>query len=150
MLISARPAESRVAVVLNGRARGVSPELVHRIGRMVPRRDLFVSRTLGDSREIAQAIVERGYPAVLFGGGDGTFVQCLADLRERASAEAAPLPSVGVLKLGTGNALARALGASPPTVSGLRHDLDRAAADRRRDLPLLEVDGVLTPFAGAG
>ncbi len=151
MLIRARAVDPRLAVVLNGRARGVSPGLVRRLRRMVPGGDLYVSRSLDESRAIAAAIVERRYPAVLFGGGDGTFVQCLADLRDEAHANRAPLPSVGVLKLGTGNALACALGASPPTEAGLRRDLVRAQLGAgTSELNLLEVEGRPTPFAGAG
>lgn len=140
----------RLAVILNGRARGVSPEVLHRIGRLMPRRDLFVSRTLHDSSDIAGDVVERGYEAVLLGGGDGTFVQCLTDLRAQARRHGAALPSLGVLKLGTGNALAWTLGASAPTVEGLRHDLARALEPQRAKLDLIEVDGCLTPFAGLG
>jgi diacylglycerol kinase family enzyme len=57
---------------------------------------------------------------------------------------------VGVLRLGTGNALADALGASTPTLDGLAHDYRRARRRRQKSLSLLEVDGKLTPFAGCG
>src|SRR5689334_12957417 len=119
-------ARSRVAVVLNQHARGVRPDVVERLGRLVPERDLFVSRDLEHSREIARTIIERSYDGVLFGGGDGTFVQCLADIAGEARRNDLPLPGVGVLRLGTGNALADALGASRPTLNGLVKDLRRA------------------------
>ncbi len=142
---------ARVAVILNGRARGVKPQVLRRIGNIVPARDIFVSRSLDRSREIARIVVERGYDAVLLGGGDGTFVQCLTDLGAQARRRGVRVPSLGVLKLGTGNALAWTLGASSPTEEGLRHDVARACAEEDRgELPLLEVDGRLTPFAGLG
>jgi diacylglycerol kinase family enzyme len=140
----------RVAVILNGRARGVSPRVLRRIGRLMPLRDLYVSRSIGDSSAIAGEVVDGGYQAVLLGGGDGTFVQCLTDIATHARRRGAPLPSVGVLRLGTGNALAHTLGASAPTEAGLARDLGRAADPRRGPLPLLDVDGRLTPFAGLG
>jgi diacylglycerol kinase family enzyme len=145
-------ARSRVAVILNHNARGVRPEVVERIGRLVPARDLFVSRDLDHSREIARMVVERAYDGVLFGGGDGTFVQCLSDIAGEAKRSDVPMPGVGVLRLGTGNALADALGASSPTVDGLVKDLRRARSARQGDkvLPLLTIDGKLTPFAGCG
>jgi diacylglycerol kinase family enzyme len=144
-------ARSRVAVILNQQARGVRPEVVERLGRLVPQRDLYVSRDLDHSREIARMVVERAYDGVLFGGGDGTFVQCLSDIAGEARRSDVPLPGVGVLRLGTGNAIADALGASRPTLDGLVRDLRRArAADQQSTLPVLSVDGKLTPFAGCG
>ena len=140
----------RVAVILKGRARGVSPKVLRRIGRLMPFDNLYVSRSLGDSSAIARDVVERGFDAVLLGGGDGTFVQCLTDLRTHARCRGAALPSLGVLRLGTGNAMASTLGASPPTVEGLRRDLARAQSIARNPLNLIEVDGRLTPFAGIG
>jgi diacylglycerol kinase family enzyme len=143
--------QARVAVILNARARGVRPRVVERLEQLVPANDLFVSRDLQHSRQIARTVVERAYDNVLFGGGDGTFVQCLSDIAGEAERRALPVPGVGVLRLGTGNALADALGASRPTVDGLRRDLDRAARrGAARALPLLAVDGKLTPFAGCG
>jgi diacylglycerol kinase family enzyme len=147
-------ARARVAVILNNNARGVRPEVVERLGRLVPQRDLFISESVAHSREIARTVVERAYDGVLFGGGDGTFVQCLSDLAGEARKNELPLPSVGVLRLGTGNALADAVGASRPTLDGLVKDLRRArsssSSEQSRSLPLLTVDGKLTPFAGCG
>jgi diacylglycerol kinase family enzyme len=150
-MLSAAGPRARVAVVLNRNARGVRPEVVERLGRLVPERDLFVSGSMEDSKKIAEKVIARSYDGVLFGGGDGTFVQCLHDLRNQAAANDSMLPAVGVLRLGTGNALADALGASRPTADGLVRDLRRARGlDRKKTLPLLNVDGKLTPFAGCG
>jgi diacylglycerol kinase family enzyme len=140
----------RVAVILNERARGVRPHVVKSLGRIVPHGDLYVSRDLEESRRIARTVVERGYDSVLLGGGDGTFVQCLSDLRGEADRRAQPLPGVGVLRLGTGNALADALGASTPTLDGLAADFRRARRQKPGYLALLEVEGKLSPFAGCG
>ncbi len=150
--VKAEPeAQHRVAVVLNRKARGVSERLVRRVGKLVPEHDIFVSGSLADSREIARTIVERGYDAVLLGGGDGTFSQCATDLRQQARRRGVDLPSLGVLRLGTGNAMASTLNASSPTDRGLRHDLHRATLpETRSELNLLEVDGRLAPFAGVG
>jgi diacylglycerol kinase family enzyme len=71
-------------------------------------------------------------------------------MRAHAGPRGAPLPTLGVLKLGTGNAIAKLLGASPPTVDGLRRDLFRATRAVPASLRLMEVDGRITPFAGTG
>jgi diacylglycerol kinase family enzyme len=142
---------SRVAVIVNRRARGARPEVVEHLERLVHPRDLFVSRDADHSRAIARTIVERRYDGVLFGGGDGTFVQCISDIAAEAESWGTPLPGVGVLRLGTGNALAETLGASNPTLTGLAADLRRArTVDRPKTLPLLRTEGKLTPFAGCG
>lgn len=142
----------RVAVVLNCRARGVTPRQVERICQLHPRNDVYVSSSLEESRVIARNLIERGYDRVLFGGGDGTFVRCLSDLEAEARHRGVPLPRVGVLRLGTGNALGMYLGVSAPTARGLHNDLRRAREQlgSLRRLPLLRVDGRLAPFAGTG
>jgi diacylglycerol kinase family enzyme len=140
----------RVAVILNERARGVRPSVVRTLEQIVPASDLYLSRSLPESRRIARSVVEQGYESVLLGGGDGTFVQCLADLAGEARRSRTPLPGVGVLRLGTGNALADALGASSPTLDGLAADVRKARRRAQKTLPLLSVDGKLTPFAGCG
>jgi diacylglycerol kinase family enzyme len=141
----------RVAVIVNENARGVRQRVIDDLAELVPPHDLYVSRSLDHSRQIAAKVVERAYDTVLFGGGDGTFVQCLSDVAAEARRREMDLPSIGVLRLGTGNALADCLGASRPTLDGLAHDLGRARrAQRARHLQLLDVDGKLTPFAGCG
>ncbi|MCS6914175.1 MAG: hypothetical protein NZ890_13150 [Myxococcota bacterium] len=142
----------RVAVVLNRHARGVTERQIERMTRLHPAADVYVSSTLADSRLIARHLLERAYDVALLGGGDGTFVRCLADLEAEARRLRRPLPGLGVLRLGTGNALGYYLGASEPSESGLRADLQRAL-DRHarwRPLSLLRVGGVLAPFAGTG
>jgi diacylglycerol kinase family enzyme len=150
MLVSAG-ARQRVAVIVNENARGVRSRVIDDLSELVPPHDLYLSRSLDHSRQIAARVVERAYDTVLFGGGDGTFVQCLSDVAAEARRRDLELPQVGVLRLGTGNAVADALGASRATPDGLAHDLGRARrAQRARPLQLLEVDGKLTPFAGCG
>src|SRR5581483_10876557 len=153
MLVQAG-SRSRLAVIVNQNARGVRREVVERLGRLVPERDLFLSRDVSHSRDIARTVVERGYEAVLFGGGDGTFVQCLSDIAGEARRYDAPLPGVGVLRLGTGNALADALGASRPTLDGLVKDLRRArevvSQREQKTLRMIRLGDKLTPFAGCG
>jgi diacylglycerol kinase family enzyme len=144
-------ARQRVAVIVNENARGVRRRVIDDLAELVPPHDLYVSSNLDHSRQIAAKVVERAYDTVLFGGGDGTFVQCLSDVAAEARRRDQALPSVGVLRLGTGNALADCLGASRPRLEGLEYDLGRARrAGRAKHLQLLEVDGKLTPFAGCG
>jgi diacylglycerol kinase family enzyme len=150
MLLSAGP-RARIAVIVNQKARAARPELIHQLGRLVTPRDLYLSGSMDESRDIATEVIARRYDGVLLGGGDGTFVQCLDDLSRAARLRGAALPAVGVLPLGTGNAIGWALGAERPTVNGLVKELRRARSGRfDRVLDLLEIDGKKTPFAGCG
>jgi diacylglycerol kinase family enzyme len=146
------PPAGEVAVVLYRNARGVTPRQIRRIERLHGAADVFLSHSPADSRRIAATVLERGYRSVLFGGGDGTFVCCLNDLVAATQRTGQPLPRMGVLRLGTGNAMGFYLGVEPPTLRGLRSELARARhqGSPERDLSLLLVDGKLAPFAGTG
>jgi diacylglycerol kinase family enzyme len=146
-----RSAADRVAVVVNGNAKGVTEDLVEVLDQIVQSGDLFVSRSLEEGREIARTIVERGYPTVLTGGGDGTFTQMVTWVVKHAEETGRPEPRFGLLRLGTGNALAWVLGARSPKGRGVVTDLARLRTEAgSRPLRLLEVEGTLTPFAGLG
>jgi diacylglycerol kinase family enzyme len=138
----------RIAVVLNANARQVSRKVVTSARDVVPSGDLFVSRTLEEATQIAQTIVDRGYDAVFAGGGDGTFTRCISDLHHYAEKSGRLAPAMGVLRLGTGNALAEAMGI--PKDSSLDDLLGFARIAPERMLDVLSVDGQLAPFAGIG
>jgi diacylglycerol kinase family enzyme len=135
-------------VVLNGNARAVTDRVVRKIRTVLGEDALYISQSVEQSRFVARHIVNKGYEVVLCGGGDGTFGQCVSDIL--ALRPAVP-PAFGVLRLGTGNALATAIGASGPSASGLAADL-RMARQRAAqvELPMLEVEDRLAPFAGVG
>ena len=140
----------RVAVVLNGNARQVTDELVESFDQLVGSGDLFLSRSLDEAQGIALEIVESGYPVVLTGGGDGTFIQMVTSISKEARGRNQEPPSFGLLRLGTGNSLAWALGAGTSR-KGVFADLARLRHDSaHRDVRLIEAQGLLTPFAGAG
>ncbi|MFM2417022.1 MAG: hypothetical protein RL385_1745, partial [Pseudomonadota bacterium] len=67
-------AERNVAVVVNGRARRVTQDIVESLDQILQSGDLYVSRNLEEAQKIAQTIVDRRYRTVLTAGGDGTFV----------------------------------------------------------------------------
>ncbi len=142
----------RVAVVLNRNARAVTTRQIRRIEQLHGAADVFLSQSPEHCRQIAATLIERRYGTVLLGGGDGTFVCCLNHLLLASQRTGQPLPRLGVLRLGTGNALGFYLGVEPPTLRGLRAELLRARRpdSLEHELPLLLVDGVLTPFAGTG
>jgi len=144
-------AEERVAVVVNGNAKQVTDDVVEILDQIIQSGDLFVSRSLEEGRDIARRIVDRGYRTVLTGGGDGTFTQMVTWITQEADAREVEAPRFGLLKLGTGNAIAWVLGAQGLRGGGVYADLGRLRQQGgSRELRLVDVEGTLTPFAGLG
>jgi len=159
----------KVAVLLNANARNVSDGLKRELENFVPPEDLYYSRCFEDARTIARQVLDKGYHTILTGGGDGTFVGYVNFLFEQAQqpssatlrgaykllpvpAHAVQLPRFGVLKLGTGNALADYSGASGRRL-GVVEDILRARSGEvsvARPLHLLSHEGKRAPFAGLG
>jgi diacylglycerol kinase family enzyme len=166
----------RVAVLINGNARGVTDRVIKLVASVVPPEHLNVTRTLAESRAIIRRILARRYDAVLTGGGDGTFVQLVTELRRAldplssiappppsgaaggsgngataSSGAESRMPAVGVLKLGTGNAMGILVGANDPTEAGLTEDFWKARYTAGiREMRFIEVEGKVAPFSGVG
>src|SRR5439155_1326409 len=167
-LLPVRSAE-RVGVLLNANARSVSDALKRELENFVPPEDLYYSRCFDDARSIARQVLDKGYRTVLTGGGDGTFVgyvNCLFEQARQPSASTARgalklmpvpaheilMPRFGVLRLGTGNAVAEFAGASGRRL-GVVEDILRARSGEvsmARPLHLLVHEGKRAPFAGLG
>jgi len=148
---SAPPSPGRLAVVVNGNAKRVDQEVISTLDRILAGGDLFVSRRLSDAREIARTIVARGYQTVLTGGGDGTFTVVVTEVIRQARRERAPYPRFGLLKLGTGNALAWVVGSTNDKSSDLGADVARLSSDAgSRPIRLIEVEDWIAPFCGVG
>ncbi|HEX8434083.1 diacylglycerol/lipid kinase family protein [Archangium sp.] len=148
--------EHKVAVLLNANARRVDARVVKSLSHVVPEQDLFLSRSELDCRRIVQTVLERNYPVVFTGGGDGTF-QCFVNeffrqLEPRGRFAGKRAPRFGVLKLGTGNGLATYVNAGSGG-DGILQDVVRARAGEvpgYQRMDLLQVDGRRAPFAGLG
>ncbi len=148
---SAVPVAPRIAVVVNGNARSVNDEVISTLDRIMAGGDLFVSRRLSDLREISRTILGRGYSTVLTGGGDGTFTAVVTAVIKEARRQSVPIPRFGLLKLGTGNALAWVVGATSSGPRGLSADIERLQSDAgSRPMHLVEVEGQIAPFCGFG
>ncbi|MGZ3445780.1 MAG: diacylglycerol/lipid kinase family protein [Myxococcaceae bacterium] len=149
----AQAAAPRVAVLVNARARKVNARVVRALSHIVPRADLYVSRSQKDAHRIARDILRRGYDTVFCGGGDGTFIGFADEILSEAERANILTPRFGVLKLGTGNGLAELVHASSLKDGGVLDDVRRAcegAVPGYRPLELLKVEGRRTQFAGLG
>lgn len=147
MLPSFTLPDERYAVMLNGNAGRVTPRLRGALSRVVPRDRLFFTESPEHAREVLEGCVAREVGTVFAGGGDGTIVDTintLASMRDQTPV----LPRIGVLRLGTGNALARWLGSGGPV-----RDLRRWAegrVHRCHTVQMVEAEGRIFPFAGLG
>ncbi|NOY26124.1 MAG: diacylglycerol kinase [Oligoflexia bacterium] len=139
--------DDNFAVLLNANAGRVTPRLTRAIREVVPQGRLFLTESPEDARQVLTHCVEDEVNTVFAGGGDGTIVDVintLADLQRDAD----HVPAVGVLRLGTGNALAHWMKSRNPV-----GDLRRWRAGKvHRAVPvqMVTTEGTLFPFAGLG
>ncbi len=163
MPLISREAPQNVAVVLNPNARKVSKVVFESVTRYLPKAHVFYSNTFEEARNAIKEIVEKRYELVLCGGGDGTIVNLITQLRNRvlqlnqnlrksslssANIKNYSLPKIGVMPLGTGNGLA-GLTNSPRGIKTLEK-LAQGGEFKTRELGFVETDGKMAPFAGVG
>ncbi|MDG1480832.1 MAG: diacylglycerol kinase family protein [Myxococcota bacterium] len=140
--------DARIAVLLNANAGQVSPSLAAELATIVPKDRVFLTQSALHSRDILRRCVADEISTVFAGGGDGTIVGVINDLNECHQQQAPHLPNVGVLRLGTGNALARWLGSGRPA-----EDLRRwqgGQIHRIVPLDMVSSEETIFPFAGMG
>ena len=138
------------AVMLNANARGVTRGVRKNIERIVPPEDIFFSNSQGESQDMVQEIASRRYPTVFTGGGDGTFVQFVNDYvgaSEPVSLQE-EVPNIGVLHLGTGNAVASIVSSGNYEMD-LQSYIDTGSSDFQK-LHLVQCEGMRFPFGGLG
>ena len=137
----------RAVAVVNGHARGLTTKLRARFERALPGNVRF-TESLDEARTVILAEIRRGCELVILAGGDGTVVMGLTLIGEASRAYGKPEPAIGVLRMGSGNAIADTIGAGSDVIDELSR-LSRGAGTRR-ELPMLEVLGVRAPFVGMG
>ena len=144
-------APQRYAVLLNARAKGWTGEVHEAVQRFVPPGDLFLTDDFTQARTTVQRVLESGYDALFTGGGDGTVVyliNAIEEAIEKGKIRREDAPPVGVLRLGTGNAIASYVGAGP-----IIEDLSLLHAGsplKVREINLVEDGQHRFPFAGFG
>jgi len=137
---------SGLALLVNANAKRGGRRVAAQITRALPGASVRLTKSTEEIEAWLRVLPpSRG---VLGAGGDGTAVALLNAL-DRVTALNAPLPTTGILPLGTGNGWANALGA--PKLHRCLALLGRStAALPTRSFGLVEVDGSLAHFAGSG
>ena len=137
-----------IAVLFNGRAKQVTHGVVRAMRKALPRALVLVSDDLEQAERHVRLIAEANPELIISGGGDGAATRLLNLLRPLLPRRA-PFPKIGMLRLGTGNAWARAVGTESyfravRRLPRLKWPLPTTRFD------LVEVEGALCPFAGFG
>lgn len=137
----------RAVAIINANARGLTGGLRRKLDAALPGRVRFTS-DLDEARDVIRREIPRGLDLVILGGGDGTTVMGLTLLAEACRGTGRPEPAVGVLRLGSGNAIADTLGATKNPAN----DLARLVSTKSSWIktPMLDVMGVRAPFVGVG
>ncbi len=142
----------RYAVLLNALAKGWTGDQHHRIQRLVASEDLYLTDDFRQAEHTVDTLLSRDYDIVFTGGGDGTIMFLVNAIEQRirdgviAREDA---PPVGILRMGSGNAIATYLGTESATAK-LRA-LRAGAPVAIHTLDMLEGrDGEMFPFAGIG
>lgn len=133
--------------IVNGNARRLGARLRAKLERALPGRVRFTD-SLDDARTTIRAEIRRGVDLVVLGGGDGTVVMGLTLIGEACRAGGRREPAIGILRMGSGNAIADTLGASEDVLEDFARIVRGGGA--RREMPLLNVLGVRAPFVGMG
>lgn len=141
-------ARGQFAAYLNGNAKKISPEVVSAFEELIYPDDIFYCNSLEEGVAAARAILDRGYPTVFTGGGDGTAVNLINDMWSESMGDRSVLPTVGALSFGTGNAVSSMVSSGSPI-----NDLKSFVANPSMDtvsLGMVESDRRLFPFGGLG
>ena len=132
---------------MNGNARRVDKRLRAKLERVLPGRVRFTT-SLEHARAVIREDVHRGLDLIVLGGGDGTIVMGLTLLAEACRGAGKPEPAIGILRLGSGNAIADTVGAGEDAAADLAR-LVRGDGTWRT-IAMLDVLGVRAPFVGLG
>ena len=141
----------RCAALLNANARKVNARVRKQIGRLLPG-DIFMTRTEEEADEVVNKLIDADYDIVFAGGGDGTIVHLINALASQLEARGIdPIdggPLLGLLPLGTGNALAAHFGVG--SAVGDLGLLANGAPMRTKPLRMIRSGEQHFPFAGVG
>ncbi len=142
----------KFAVLLNARAKRWTGDLHEQIQRWVPAGDLFLTDDFTQAERTLDRIVDSEYDVIFTGGGDGTIMYLMNAIEKRIRkglVERGNAPPAGVLKMGTGNAMATYLGCRS-IVDDLEALRGGAPLDVYDTYMVQDAKNLAFPFAGFG
>jgi Diacylglycerol kinase catalytic domain len=144
-----------IAVLVNLRARRGSERVVRTCRELLPDARVRASRSLDDALDFARDLRKAPPSLLISAGGDGSAVALINAVRtwsDDARSDLLTGPAFGLLPLGTGNGWANVTGAPRwrKAVARLGHLAERGGPLPLRRFDLVEVGGIVAPFAGTG
>lgn len=141
-------AQGQFAAYLNGNAKRMSPEVVSVVEELIYPDDIFYCNSPAEGVAAARVILDREYPTVFTGGGDGTAVSLINDMWSLVGKTGQNVPKIGILSLGTGNAMGRMVSSGSP-IQDLKSYVANPSMDTL-EMGMVESEGYLFPFGGLG
>ncbi len=140
-----------IAIILNNNARNVNHDIKEQVEELIPRNNIFYTNSLEEADATIAKILNSHYTHIFTGGGDGTlvyFINKMKEIKKKAKIKK-KLPAVGILRLGTGNAVAIY------TNSGkkIADDLDtvlKGGAYKTDTVDFIKIDDKYFTFGGFG
>lgn len=136
---------------MNALAKGWSGERHQTIQKLIPAEDLYLTDNFRQAERTIDALLNRDYDIIFTGGGDGTIIFLVNAIERRirnGMLDREEAPPVGVLRMGSGNAIANFVGCGPATDS--LKALRAGAPLTVHSLRLIDHGRGLVPFAGFG
>ncbi len=143
--------KGRCAALLNANAKRVNHRTQKQIDRLLPG-DVYLSGSQEEGDQILGRLIDEGCEIIFAGGGDGTIIHTINALVKQLELRGMTMeegPLVGLLPMGTGNALANhfKLGGAIDDLGWLSHGAPLKIAPLRM---MKNQDGTLFPMAGTG
>ncbi len=138
-----------LAILVNPNAKRGGRRVAVQIGQALPGASVRLTKSEQEiDAWLSMLTAAQSLRGVLAAGGEGTAV-ALVNALARLAPGGEPLPTMGILPLGTGNGWAHSLGA-PKLHRCLRLLATTSGPLSTRRCSLIEVEGTLTHFAGSG
>src|SRR3989344_5644238 len=140
----------KIPLIINANSKGADKKTRSQLQRQMPRDlvEIIETATLQEARECYREIMKTGYDIISVFGGDGSCITALNLMLEYAeeklkyaekNATTSPykLPNILVVRAGTGEIIARLVGAKPG-INQLKKVITDPTSLKIKELPLLE------------
>lgn len=142
----------KIAILLNDNARNVNNSVKAEIEKVIPTENIFYTKSLEEADITIAKILNSDFTHVFTGGGDGTlvyFINRMKEIKKQAKLKV-KLPIVGILKLGTGNAVAIYTNSGQKIADDLKAII-KGGTYKIKTIPMIRVnDDKLFSFGGFG
>ena len=140
-----------IAIILNNNARKVNKKVKRQIEELIPQKNIFYTNSLEEADATIAKILDIGYTHIFTGGGDGTLIHFINKMKEIKKNDKikAKLPAIGILRLGTGNAVAIYTNSGKKIANDLKALL-KGGSYKTDKIDFIKIDNRYFTFGGFG